>query len=55
MQQLLHLVGFTIEIVVISLTFQDNLSVPSSEAKNRKESPLSQYRVYTGKIVGGEK
>jgi len=35
--------------------FQDNPLVPSSGFKNSKESLLPQYRVYTGKGVGGEK
>jgi hypothetical protein len=35
-------------------TFRDHLSVPSSGAKNSKESLLSQYRFYIGKSVGVE-
>ena len=34
--------------------FRNNLSVPSSRAKTPKESLLSQYRIYLGKMVGGE-
>jgi len=37
------------------LTFRDNLSAAFSRINNPKENLFSQYEVYIGKIVGGEK